>query len=264
MSQGLRQRQQELMQFLLHGDASIIDHVVVQGSVSAATRLGIYRNAYQVRLRETLDTDHPAIGTYLGDELFEQMVGGYRAQHISAHRSLRNYADALPSFLATAEPFCNHQQIAELARFERLLMTAFDAADGPRGTVQALRDIAPEQWPGMVARFHSSVQLFQSDWNVVPIWQAIKAQLAPPEATADPAVWLVWRNAELLTEFCHLSPVERVVAEQIGSTADFSATCEALLEILPEQEVSAAAVSTLVSWLEQGLIGSISTPDTHP
>ena len=129
MSGELREHQQQLMAYLLGQDSTIADHVVDQGGITTDVRLGIYRNAYRIRLRETIDVDHPVLGTYLGDELFDRMVDGYIDQHPSSFSSLRQFADRLPKFLSTNTPFSEHPQIAELARFERLLLTAFDAAD---------------------------------------------------------------------------------------------------------------------------------------
>ena len=83
MNDTLAQRQQQLMQHLLHGDGAIKEYIAQQGNVSTETRLHIYRNAYQERLRQTLDTDHPVTGIYLGDELFADMVAAYREHHQS-------------------------------------------------------------------------------------------------------------------------------------------------------------------------------------
>ena len=250
----LQQRQQQLMAHLLHGDGDINDHIALQGNVSTATRLHIYRNAYQTRLRETLDTDHPVTGSYLGDELFEQMVAGYRSRHPSNQRSLRHYADELPEFLAAQAPFCDNPQIAELARFERLLLSAFDAAEAVRVSRADLQRLPLAAWPGMTPVFHPSVQLFESDWNVVGLWQALKAESMPPAAQQGFEAWLLWRNRELLTEFRHLDAAEHCLLKQLLAGAEFATACEALLELVPVAEVSAVAAGTLVNWLELGLI----------
>ena len=258
MNNTLAKRQQQLMQHLLHGDAAIENHIAQQGEVSTATRLHIYRNAYQSRLRDTLDTDHPVTGIYLGDMLFEDMVTTYRTQHTSSHRSLRHYADDLPQFLATQKPFSDNPQIGELARFERLLLSAFDAADAPRVTRANLQALPVEGWPGMRPEFHPSVQLFESDWNVVSMWQAIKADREPPQARQGFEAWLLWRNDDLLTEFRHLDTVELRLLKLFSAGADFATACEALLEIVPENEVSETALATLLNWLESGLIARLS------
>ena len=141
-----------------------------------------------------------------------------------------------------------------MARFERLLLSAFDAADAPRVTSADLQSLPVAAWPGMRPEFHPSVQLFESDWNVVSLWQAIKADSAPPAALQGLETWLLWRNGNLLTEFSHLNAAELCLLKLFMAGADFATACEALLEILPESEVSAAAAATLLNWLELGLI----------
>jgi hypothetical protein len=242
------------MAHLLQGDSDISEHIAVQGKVSTQARLHIYRNAYQVRLKETLDTDHPVTGLYLGDELFELMVAAYREQHLSRHQSLRHYADALPEFLATQQPFCESPQIAELARFERLLLSAFDAREATRVSRENLQQLPLEAWPAMLPTFHPSVHLFESDWNVVSLWQALNSETVPPPAQQATQAWLLWRNGDLLTEFRHLNAVELCLFKQFLSGAGFAAACEALLELLPSAQVSGAAAATLLQWLDLGLI----------
>lgn len=259
MNRQLQQRQNQLMDYLLSGKGEIAEHIVSHGELSTQTRLHIYGNAYQTRLREAIDTDHPATGVYLGDNLFELMVDNYRQQHASRHRSLRYFADALPHFLATQMPFRDNPQISELARFERLLMNAFDAADASRATIEQLRQILVEDWPTLKLDFHPSVQLFESKWNAVEIWQAIKEEKTPPAAQQSPETWLVWRNKGLLTEFRHLGEAELCMFKQFKGDGHFASACEALLDIEPEDRVSAIAVNTLMGWLDAGLVKGLNT-----
>ena len=255
----LQQRQQQMISYLLSGKGEIAEHVLDQGKLSAQTRLHIYGNAYRSRLRDTIDTDHPATGVYLGDSLFELMVDNYRQQHASSYRSLRHFADALPHFLATQTPFCDNPQICELARFERLLLSAFDAADASQATIEQLRQFPVEEWPELNIDFHPSVLLFESNWNAVEIWQAIKEGKSPPAAQQGSTTWLVWRNKDLLTEFRHLDAAELCMFKQFKGDGHFASACEALLDIEPEDQVSAIAINTLIRWLDAGLVKGLST-----
>jgi len=91
-----------------------------------------------MRLREFIEVDHRVLGIYLGDDLFDLVAAEYVKQCPSSKTSLRHFADQLPGFLARTEPFSAHGQIPELARFERLLMTAFDAAEANKLPNEAL------------------------------------------------------------------------------------------------------------------------------
>ncbi len=255
MKEPLCVRQQQMMEFLLQGEKKIANHIVQQGAISVDTRLHIYRNAYQVRLRETIDTDHPLTGVYLGDDLFDQMVQQYINIYPSHYRSLRHFCDDLPVFLADNKPFSEHPQIAELARFERLLLCVFDAPDAATVSVEALGELPPQNWPEMKIHFHPSVRLFESPWNVVSVWQAIKEEQSPPDSRWSTEECLLWRNREKMTEFLHVGAAELCMVKEFQHGSNFARVCEALLEIIPHDEVSVFAVSTLSKWAQQGLIG---------
>ncbi len=261
MSSLLATRQQQLMAYLqgtptLDQD-SIHSHIVTQGNVDTEKRLAIYQNAYQIRLKETIDTDHNILGLYLGDDLYEEMMNSFIKRHPSAQFSLRHFADPLIDFLNQQAPFNEHPQIAELARFERLLLNAFDARDTSMATLEQLKKTAPEKWPQIQLRFHPSLQIFESDWNVVNIWQNLKQDVNPPEPVIENNVWLVWRNVERLTEFKPLDCVAQTMLNGFQKGLHFEDICQVLLEQVPEHQVSERALSVIVNWLELGLIHKI-------
>ncbi|MBY4677313.1 HvfC/BufC N-terminal domain-containing protein [Marinobacterium arenosum] len=256
----LQRRQRQLLAYLRGQHSAIDRHIVDQGAVDGSQRLAIYRNAYRSRLRETLETDHPILGLYLGDQLFERMVDDYIDQCPSNDRSLRQFADRLPQFLRDAEPFRQYPQIAELCRFERALLSAFDAADAPRASADQLRQLSPEQWPPLTLSFHPSVQLFSSDFNVVPVWQALKAEQTPPQIRQAREHWLLWRNAERLTEFCSISPLERQLLCACLQGDDLAAAAELLIGQLPAQDAGETLLNSLLGWLERGWIQQLKTP----
>ena len=257
----LQQRQREMMAYLKDGNGQIEAHIKDQGEVTPAQRLAIYHNAYRVRLRETLDTDHPILGTYLGDELYNTMVAKYIKLHPSSYRSLRQFGENLPTFLAEHSPFKEHPQIAELARFERFLLSAFDAADSKRATPEQLTTLPPEEWPALRFTFHPSVQLFISSYNVVEIWQALKAEQQPPSLLKQPHIWVLWRNQERLTEFTSISDLELQMlraflqGQSLAEVAEFPAT------EMPEDEAGSYLFGTLMQWLQRGWVQRLSPPE---
>jgi len=222
--------------------------------IPADTGLAIYRNAYGARLREALDNDHPALGLYLGDDLWARMCDGYIARHPSRVRSLRYFGAALPDYLATTEPFSGSPQIAELARLERCLLDGFDAADAPRAAWSSLTELPGEAWPGLRLRFHPSVMRLRNAWNSVALWQALRNGEAPPEAIEEPSVWLLWRDDERITRFRSLDADEAAAFEAFLSGAAFAEVCERLLAFHAAEAVPAVGVGLLSRWCEEGIV----------
>ena len=79
----LRDLQLGFMSFLQAQDGDFSDLVIGDETLDTATRLEIYRNAYTTRLKKSIETDHPVLGVYLGDDLFDRLVSGYIALYPS-------------------------------------------------------------------------------------------------------------------------------------------------------------------------------------
>jgi len=250
----LNQLQQLVLDCVRAGDERLLPHLSTRGSVDQQVRLGIYGNAYRQRLIETIETDHPVLGQYLGDELFEKMATSYIEAFPSDKPSLRNFCDSLATYLTQAEPFSDLPVIAELACFERALQNAFDAADANPITFDTLAGLKPEQWPHLLLSFHPSTAIFNTDWNCVEIWQALKQDVQPPERIAGSGHWLIWRNNERLTEFRSLEELELRVLSAALQAYDFSAMTELLAEAVEPEAVPQMIFGYLQQWISDGLV----------
>ncbi|MCL1039314.1 DNA-binding domain-containing protein [Shewanella submarina] len=263
---GLKHTQNTVMQYLLQPDeearASLAELVVAQGNVSLETRMGIYANAYRIRLKEVIETDHEQLCFYLGDELFERMADEFIAASPSQNRSLRGFCEPLPEFLAEDEFFSQYPILADIARFERRLLTAFDAADTSREEFAALAALPPEQWPAVCLRFHPSVQLFRCASNAVETWQALKqGQEVPGADYSGWRYWLIWRGRSRLTEFISLQPWQLVLVEAVIAGENFAGLCELMLDFFDESQAPAQVFESLKAWFEMGLIRSLVVSD---
>ncbi|WP_341503556.1 DNA-binding domain-containing protein [Gallaecimonas sp. GXIMD4217] len=234
---------------------ALLAQVAEQGPLAPADRIAIYGNAYRLRLAAVLETDHPMLALYLGDEAFGELCEGYIDHHPSRHKSLRHFGEALPAYLVEQAPFAEHPQLAELARFERLLLDAFDGADGARAAPGCLAELAPEHWPGLRLDFHPCVRVFETRCNAVPIWQALKADEMPPPPLLAPGRWLIWRSRDRLTEFRHLDEDEALLLRLLLVEGVILAeACEGLAETLPAEQIPRLLQSSLGRWLEDGII----------
>ncbi len=226
------------------------------GRLPAVTGLGIYTHAYGARLREALGNDHPVLGAYLGDERWESLCKGYVDAHPSRVRSLRDFGNALPAYLAETEPFRGHPQLAELARFERALLDSFDAADDPRADWSQLQAIAPERWPALRMRLHRSVRVHRARHGSVTIWQAIKADQPPPEhaGVEDAVDWVLWRDQDGIGRFGSLEHASAAAFGCCRHDGNFAELCELMAITHPPDEVPALVLGYLQEWCGQGWI----------
>lgn len=253
----LRNLQQQFMNFLQAQDGDIAGCITGDDTLDAPTRLEIYRNAYATRLKKSIETDHPVLGSYLGDELFDLMVSGYITECPSQYVSLRDFGDNLPDYLGRTEPFSDNPILAEIARFERRLLFAFDAADAERARLEDLQSVAPEDWPVMRVQLHPSACIFEAHWNSVESWQALKEEQVPPAATQQLQHWLLWRGDDRLTQFQPLSQEGKAIFAALEAGATFAEVCETLLGIMSEDQISACAAAQLLRLLEAGIVSEI-------
>jgi hypothetical protein len=244
--------------FLAHlrdqpGDA--LTAAIAHGRMPHGVGLRIYRHAYRARLREALEHDHPALGAYLGDALWDELCRGYIAAHPSRHRSLRDFGADLPDYLAQAGAFRAHPQIAELAAFERALLDSFDAADATRADWEALMSRPPLDWPTLRLGFHPSLKLHRAARNGVEIWRAIKdGQTPPPAGAAASPAWALWRDADRVGRFRSLDAEENAALGCCMRGDTFADLCALLIAFQPPETVPHSALNYLRSWCEEGWV----------
>jgi len=256
----LKALQHEFIALLQGHNQAFSDRVKEQSPVTTQIRLDIYKNAYNTRLREAIDNDHPMLGRYLGDELYDQLVSGYLDAYPSTVKSLRHFCQSLPQFLTESAPFSSHPILSELATFERLLLDVFDAKDSLTCTLTDLQQIDVNHWPNIHLAFHPSRQVFAQHTPAVETWQALKSQQTPPSAkqTSTPTHWLLWRNQERLTEFSHLNTPELACFEHFNNGGNFADSCELLSQFYAPENVPLEALTLIQKWLNNGLVVNLS------
>ena len=86
---GLRTLQRDFQRYLLHLDRAMIDQVTSTAQASAKERLGIYADAYRLRLIEVLEGDYPGVHTMVGDEQFDKLCRAYIDSYPSDNPNIR-------------------------------------------------------------------------------------------------------------------------------------------------------------------------------
>jgi Putative DNA-binding domain len=254
----LRQLQRDLQNYLL-GAASPIEAAIVDAPpLPVPARLGIYHNAYRVRLIDALDDTYPILHAVLGDEVFVVMGEEFVAVHPSVHRSIRWYGRELSEFLSQHSPYAEQPILAELALLEWTLAEVFDAADAESKPRAAFSAIDPLAWSELTFEFHPSLRRLHFRWNTVAAWQAMSREETPPDPTAAdyPVPWLLWRQ-NLQNYFRSMTADEAVALDAALRGGTFGEICEALSVWLPDDEIPLRAASLLGAWADSGIIVAI-------
>lgn len=226
--------------------------------------LPIYRHAYRARLVAALRENHEGLPRVMGDEAFDALAQAYLAAYPSRHPSIRWFGEYLADFMQARPALALHPSLADLARMEWALRTAFDAADAVPIRAEALQALEAQAWPGLRFSLLPSVRLVALRWAVEPLWRALKAQSTQPtddepdlpEPEPHEHCLLTWRP-DLETRWRSLDRLETVLLRAVLDGQPFAALCARAAREVGETEAAVAVVAMLQGWLAEGLIAAV-------
>ncbi len=261
----LRQQQQAFEAAVLGQDITGLLRPAPNGADAA---IDVYRHAYTARLTGALRDNFEILALALGDEGFDALAAAYIDAHPSMQPSIRWFGHGLADFMDASvgadDGLVPHPALADLARLDWALRTAFDAADAPVIHRDALAKVAPAQWPGLVLQLHPSVQLLPLQWAVGPAWHALRAaaddlETAPelPAPEPLPHCLLVWRRGGD-TQWRSLDGHEADLLQAVARGDDFGALCAHAAEQVDEVDQAVPrVVAALQQWLADGLFSGL-------
>jgi len=226
-------------------------------TLDAGQRVDIYANMYFFRILDVLKEHYPATHALLGDVTFHNLITDYLLHHPPTHYSIREAGRHLPEFIDQHANGAKHSCAADLARFERALNDAFDAADAPLLTAADLAAVPTEAWPDLRFTLHPSLCLLECGWPVHSLRAAVDR--GEPVTDSEPAVTrlCVWRR-ELTVFHRPLAALEFAALMAIGRGAPFGEACAAAADQVADGDASERVVAALADWLANGWIADLS------
>lgn len=250
--------QAQFQSFLFGKDKSIERLTVGTDRLPVSDRLGVYANAYRLRLLEILADDFPGVRGLMGGDAFEEMGNAYIDAHPSSHPSVRWFGRHLCAFLRNS-PSCRGQPfLAEMAAFEWTQGEVLDAADAQAVTLDELSHLDPAAWPSMTIVFQYALRRLDLAWNIPAVWQAIHDEETPPELeqAEQPVPWLFWR-LDMSVHWRSIDDDERYALDAAREGAPFGAICEGLLVRTQDDQVPLRAAGYLKRWVTDEAVARI-------
>ena len=259
MSASVLSVQAQFQQHLLgDGDAT---NLIVGSASRRRLGLGIYANAYRLRLLETLSDAYQKTQAVMGEAAFETAAFAYITSHPPTTRSLRWYGDRFSAHLASQLP--GTPALAEMAGLDWALRTAFDGPDAAVLDAAALGAIEPEAWATLWLVPVPTAELLLFSHNTVAVWQALDDDEPPPPLAASAVAvdWLVWRKG-LQPHFRSLHPVEARLLRAMLQGLTFAEACTLAGSLAADNghgddEVSALIGGCMQQWLEDQLLAPV-------
>jgi len=257
----LRARQQALAAAIVGADA-VPAGLLRPSARGSPARIDAYRHAHAARLAAALRDNFDMLARALGDEAFDTLAQAYLRAHPPTQPSIRWFGHALADFMDSAEAPAGHPALADLARMDWALRTAFDAADGPSIAAADLAGLPAGQWPGLRFDFHPSVALLPLQWAVEPAWHALRTHEGGgepelPEPVERPHTLLVWRRG-LGTLWRSLDDVEAALLRAAMAGRPCGELGGLAAGLLGDAEAAVPRLAALLGqWLVDGLVGRV-------
>ena len=236
--------------------AGVASLVRERQGVDNAQRLGIYHNAYRVRLADVLADSFAKTCLYMGSDTFAEHATAFAVTHPPLARSLSRYGTDLPAYLTGLYP--DNPELPELAQLDWDLRTRFDGADVAAldaQTAQAATDDgqAPA-WLGWQAPLHPSLVMRSIHTNVAQLWRAMDADadVPPVQQWAEERFLAVWRKG-LQPHFQSLDADEAAFLQCLlaGQSVGAAANALAGTAVLPYPQ---RLGGWLQAWLNDGVL----------
>ena len=216
-------------------------------------RMGIYHNAYRVRLVDVLlDTfEHTSI--YLGDNWFRQLASDYVQSHHSTHTNIGLYGREFPDFLA--KKLVDDREVSELALMDWTLRRAFDGSDSTLMTQDDLQQLADDESIDIRLQPVPTLTINTQHFNTLDIWHAINKGEHPPEAERlqEPLDVLIWRKGHS-PHFRSLTRFESSALACVCSACTLDEVGTVLEKDFPDHDIATEFGLILQRWLDDQMI----------
>ena len=255
----LQELQLRFQNYLVSGDDAVEADIISSDNALAEHRLGVYYNAYRIRLIDCLAIDYSALEQHVGREAFEQLALDYLRVFPSKHPSVRWFGDRLPTYMREHYAGEDAEFLTELVDYEWTQSFVFDAADSVQIVkVEDIAQIPADTWPTLAFQFVPAMRWLDLHWNIPAIENAYDTGKGIPAAERNefPLRWLLWRQ-QMKTHWRSLEVHEAWAIEQAAAGAGFAAICEGLLEWVDEAQVALIAAGFMKQWVSDELLISL-------
>lgn len=247
--------QDEFQRAVVDGDETVLEDITDSSKENRRVLLGVYQNAYVMRLIEFLENDYDKLHGVLGDDQFDEMARAYIASYPSQTRNARWYGARLPEFLRETALYKDTPLLHDMAGLELALTDVFDAEDAAILELSDLSAIAPEDWAGLTFIPHPATRRLDHSTNASDVWSALHNEKTPPapESLKEPRRVIVYRDDGMAT-FRPMAPDEAMMWDEMANGVPFSVLCEMLAMYAGEEEAPARAAGYLQGWIQSGML----------
>ncbi len=139
-------------------------------------RFNVYRNNVALSLINVLRQTFPVVAELVGKDFFDTMARHFSRTHLPESPMMFQYGDKFPGFIKDYEPAQTLPYLKDVAHVEWARNVALYAKDQTSVAIDQLAQFQQDQMPDVKFDLQASLQLINSDWPVITIWQAHQGQ----------------------------------------------------------------------------------------
>jgi hypothetical protein len=240
----LRELQLRFVAALYEGnDAIVADQLGHPGEpgISAAARIGVYRNNLREGFIKALAIDYPVVEKLVGPEFFRQTALDFQLQHPSVAGDLAQVGAPFADYLRRQFADGDYGWLPDVAALEWALQCVAIAPDREAVSVARLSEIPPQRYEDLVFEPAPATRLVESRYPVVRIWQTNQPHAGAEnvDLNSGPDRVLVRRRGDEL-EFVRLSSADFTFARMLARRTPLGLATDASLAIDPAFDLGRA------------------------
>ncbi len=188
----LRKLQQNFINDCLSGELTD-DNILMRGdlvesTISAKGRMGIYRESSIGNITIPLQMTYPVIEDLVGKDFFSAMCREYIKDHFPVSGDMNDYGEGMAEFIEQFNPVKGLVYLSDIARLEWLFHLSSLADDANSSDWSGFAELSEDALSSVVIELHPSVQVMASSHPILKIWEMCKengAAFDPSKESGD-------------------------------------------------------------------------------
>jgi hypothetical protein len=216
--------------------------------VPTLERISVYRNAYRIRLVESMEEDFPEVLQILGQSEFEKLTFAYLDRYPSRYWTLARVGENFARFIRSSTWVEQFPYLADLAKFEWLHIECSRALLSPPADFSHFSKIPIQEQMGMSLVLGRTVRFFSAPWDIPhliesgqPVFQSVRTVIYQSKSSI---------HHQILSrgEWNFLRKIQR------------TQTIESLLNSLSDSDTLRFS-QWLADWTREGIISGYCSPN---
>jgi hypothetical protein len=166
----LHNLQREMLGFTLGDSATAPNEWIVENGLSAARRLGVYRNNAHIGFANALQAIFPVLVRLSGEDWFNQTALCYQRAHPSRSGDLGEVGSAFASFLAATLRDGDYEYFADVARLEWAYSETLNKRAAGPANFEDLGGFSDDDYSFLCFRINPTACLIESPYPLFAIW----------------------------------------------------------------------------------------------